>query len=107
LLDFVHPDDLQASLALLAGLAPERRDLIEAENRVICADGSERRLHWNMRTSDRGIPLRRALLMRRVSGASGALPRPSRTLVRHSRALRDELRDANRDARPRIAEGSI
>jgi PAS domain S-box-containing protein len=48
-LDFVHADDLQASYDLLANLAPGKEQLIESENRVICADGSARWLQWNAR----------------------------------------------------------
>jgi PAS domain S-box-containing protein len=46
-LDFVHPDDQQASYDLLANLVLGKEAIIESENRVICADGSERRLQWN------------------------------------------------------------
>jgi PAS domain S-box-containing protein len=45
--DFVHPDHLDASLAAFAAVF--RGDVTQFENRLICADGSERWLEWNAR----------------------------------------------------------
>ncbi len=54
-LEFVHPDDLQASRDVLAALQ-RGEDVIGFVNRVICADGSVRWLEWNTRsTPDEGV----------------------------------------------------
>jgi PAS domain S-box-containing protein len=54
-LEFVHPDDLQASRDVLADLQ-RGEDVIGFVNRVISADGSVRWLEWNTRsTPDEGV----------------------------------------------------
>src|SRR5579872_4681108 len=45
-LDFVHPDDRDATIAAMAALASDR-DVIDYENRYRCKDGSYKWLLWN------------------------------------------------------------
>jgi PAS domain S-box-containing protein len=49
LLEFVHPDDVQSSRDVLAHLL-RGTEVIGFESRIVCADGSVRRLRWNTRT---------------------------------------------------------
>ncbi|MDX6237547.1 MAG: hypothetical protein QOG10_2362, partial [Kribbellaceae bacterium] len=49
-LAFYHPDDLQKSRELFADLLDANgEEIVESENRVICADGTVRWLEWNTR----------------------------------------------------------
>ena len=48
-MDFVHPDDLERSIDVLAVLATGE-DVVGFESRFVCADGSVRRLKWNTHT---------------------------------------------------------
>ena len=45
--EFVHPDDLEATVAASRGLAYEGQPVISFRNRYRCRDGSYRWLHWN------------------------------------------------------------
>jgi PAS domain S-box-containing protein len=48
-MDFIHPDDLESSLAALADLAAGN-GIAGFENRLLCADGSVRSVEWNTNT---------------------------------------------------------
>jgi putative two-component system response regulator len=48
-LDFVHPDDLEASRAAFETQANHGQHLVNFQNRVRCADGSYRWLEWSAR----------------------------------------------------------
>jgi len=50
LLEFVHPDDHQATLAVMQRVAEAGFELRSFENRYRCADGSYRRLSWRAST---------------------------------------------------------
>ncbi|MFH0821780.1 MAG: PAS domain S-box protein, partial [Pseudomonadota bacterium] len=45
-IDFVHPEDREAALAM-AGKLVEGEAVVSFDNRCLCADGSYRRLSWN------------------------------------------------------------
>ncbi len=46
-LDFVHPDDLQATLAAAHSLSDDGTNVMSFENRYRCKDGSYKWLSWN------------------------------------------------------------
>jgi PAS domain S-box-containing protein len=48
-LDFVHPDDVDASRAAVESQARDGRHLVNFQNRFRCADGSYRWLEWTSR----------------------------------------------------------
>lgn len=75
LLDFVHPDDREATQRaterLLAGDAPAH-----FENRCLCKDGSYKRLRWLSRFSRQaGLILACARPVLNLTGATGPEPR--------------------------------
>ncbi len=47
-LDFVHPDDIKATLAAMSRLAAQE-ELLSLENRYLCSDGSYRWIEWRSR----------------------------------------------------------
>ena len=49
-IDLVHPDDLEATAAVLDGLARPGYRVDDFENRYRTSDGDHRRLRWNART---------------------------------------------------------
>jgi PAS domain S-box-containing protein len=85
-LDFVHPDDRQATREVFADILGGH-EVNEFENRYICADGSERWLQW----SARAVPEQRVVY---------ATARD----VTERRRIDAELRDAQRTAEARGAE---
>ena len=46
-LEMVHPDDVQRTIECVSGLS-RGESFVDFENRYLCADGSERTLHWNV-----------------------------------------------------------
>jgi diguanylate cyclase (GGDEF)-like protein/PAS domain S-box-containing protein len=48
-IDLLHPDDLARTMSLTATSPGADPDIVEAENRYRCADGSYRWLQWNAR----------------------------------------------------------
>ncbi len=47
-LDFVHPDDMEATLAAISNLR-DQKEVLSFENRYICNDGSYRWIEWRSR----------------------------------------------------------
>lgn len=49
-IDFIHPDDRDATNAAYAKQIEQGKDIVEFENRYLCKDGSYRWLFWNAKT---------------------------------------------------------
>lgn len=87
--DLTHPDDVERAIDAWGQLA-EGRDVVGFESRVVCADGSVRRLEWNtVATRERGAVycVARDTTQRRRTEAE--LVEAKRLLE----ASRDDLRD--------------
>ncbi len=52
-LEFVHPEDREATLAEAEKLALQEHDTVAFTNRYLCADGSYKTLAWNSRSDHR------------------------------------------------------
>jgi PAS domain S-box-containing protein len=90
-LAFCHPDDLEKSSELFAGLLDaDGEEIIGSENRAICADGSVRWLEWNTRV----VPQESLMycVARDVTDRRGAEAelREARRLIKEGR---DDLRE--------------
>ena len=51
-IELLHPDDLARTMAVTTPLACDDPDLVDVENRYVCADGSYRWLQWKGRRVD-------------------------------------------------------
>lgn len=49
-IDFVHPDDVEATNETYATQVAQGKDVVEFENRYLCKDGSYKWLVWNAKT---------------------------------------------------------
>jgi len=49
-IDFIHPDDVEATNESYATQTEQGKDVVEFENRYLCKDGSYRWLVWNAKT---------------------------------------------------------
>lgn len=90
-LDFVHPDDRDATIAVAAGLFDGTADIVDFENRYRCKDGSYRWLHW---------------VATAVTSADGCTYACARDITAHKQALaeRDQALAEREEALRRSAE---
>ena len=87
-LDFVHPDDVESTLAALADLADGSR-VDGFENRYRCRDGSYRWIEWRSRSTDGRIyaNARDVTERRTMAQAVEEAERRYRTLIQNSQSI--------------------
>ncbi len=88
-LEFVHPDDRDATIAEAKKLAEARGDAINFRNRYRCKDGSYRWLEWNSKADER--------LIYAVARDITERKRAEETLERHAELLEQAVRERTRE----------
>jgi PAS domain S-box-containing protein len=103
-LDFVHPDDVDATIAVVGGLTDAGEDVVNFQNRFRCKDESYRWLEWTARADLRAglmFAVGRDITTRKQ--AEYALSEHKATLERAVRDRTSELEEARLETLRRLA----
>jgi PAS domain S-box-containing protein len=89
-MDFIHPEDRDATNATYASQIKQGLDVIEFENRYLCKNGTYRWLVWNARTlPDKQLIYAVARDVTSVKAAEQALERKNQELEVYTQELKD------------------
>ena len=103
-IEFVHPEDRQATLEQSTHLRQDRRDLVRFRNRYLTADGEVRWLEWNVHASTRdGFSHATARDITIQVAAEHQLKSNAQTLERMVAARTAELDEARAETLARLA----